>query len=128
MCEKGTLTVIFSLKKIQVYLLWLYLLEWLIDHDALQYIFKEKDVHESLERWMDFLGEWEDKTAYKTRARNYTVVLLLQYAEQEDVLDKAENGGNAILTGDEGPEYLEPFLIAVWKETWVPYYQVKTCQ
>lgn len=79
------------LKKLRVYLLSLQPFELILDNEALQYTFKKKDVYECLERWMDFLAEYEFEKKCESGVRRFTVDFLSRYSKQKGAPDKAED-------------------------------------
>lgn len=63
--DKDAQAVIFAFKKFRIYLSSSNPFKSATDHKGLSYNFKKKDVHDPLERWMDFIAEFDFEIIYR---------------------------------------------------------------
>ena len=121
-CEREAIAVIFALKKFRVYLLSSDSFTLVMDHQALQYAFKKKDIHGRLARWLDFLAEYDFKVTYRPGVRNGATDFLSRIAHDgDDQMNSAHEGELACGVGGPGNfplnafSGLEPALIEINK-------------
>lgn len=96
--EQEALAVMFTLKKLLVYLLSNKLFVVYTDHQALQTVFKTKGVHRSLAKWMDLMAEHDFEIKYRTlveefeasRGDNVTKGLLATILWDDPMLSRLE--------------------------------------
>lgn len=80
---------VFVLKKFRMYLLSNEPFTVVTDYQALQCIFKEKDIHDRLAWWLDILSGYEFKIIYRPEISNCTASVSSSYGFAEPVLDGA---------------------------------------
>ena len=80
--------MIFALRKFRVYLLSTQSFTLITDHQALQYAFKKNDIRGRLEKWTEFLAEYEFEITYRLGGKNGAADFLSRVkAEGEDGID-----------------------------------------
>ena len=86
-CEGEGLAFIFAVKEFRVYLLSSTPPKLVTDYQALLYAFREKGIHGVLDRWLDFLAEYDFTVEYRSKSGNSAADYLPRI--------QPENGDNA---------------------------------
>lgn len=111
--EREALEVILAISNFRIYLLSFHPFELIMDHQALRYVFMKNDVHGRLQRWLEFIAEYDFRVVSRPGIGSGAAEFMSPEDFQESPLCSGEDDAQVTMVALFSSLDMGPFLVNV---------------